>query len=67
MHENWPMLYEAALVETDQSWLPIRLKTAREAIQGRLVELRENPKGSEAELQKLSDSLAALAVLAKER
>jgi hypothetical protein len=69
----WQRYYEAAILETDASRLPKRIKVAHAAINARLEELQDGHSllaaagdGAMTEKQKLADALLALRVLWEE-
>jgi hypothetical protein len=62
----WELLYQAAILETDDTKLPKLLEQARGAIDFRLREVASNGDSPE-EKQALEQALRALKVLRKER
>jgi hypothetical protein len=59
----WIEPYKAAILETDSTKLPNRIRTAKAAIDDRLHELQLHHGGTPEERQAISDALANLNVL----
>ncbi len=62
---GWQRFYEAAMLETHNSRLPVLIQTAQAAIQARLHQLDNDP-GCADERQAIADALAGLEVLKRE-
>jgi len=63
---TWQQLYEAAILETDDTKLPERLAAAKASVDTRLLELQANHGGTPEEQQGIHDALTGLAVLRRE-
>ena len=59
----WDEAYKAAILETDDSKLPDRIRAAKGAIDVRLQEMQMDHGGTPEERQALTDALAGLNVL----
>ena len=64
---GWQHCYEAAILETDRSRLPNLIKAAQAAIDARVEQLHADHEGTPEERLALSDALAGLSVLRRER
>lgn len=60
---NWRGLYKAALFETDESKLPLRMEEARRALVFRSRELFATSPNYDGEVEAVEDALYALHVL----
>jgi hypothetical protein len=65
--KGWLDLYQAAILETNDRALGERISAAKHAIEGRLQELALDHQGTLREKQQISDALAGLQILEKER
>jgi hypothetical protein len=59
----WEALYEAAVLETDNETLPMRIQTAKAAIDARLQEIHLDHRGTPEERQAIIDALNGLNAL----
>ena len=62
----WQQHYEAAILETDRSRLPARIKVAQDAINSRIEQIRSDHQGTEQEREAIADALAGIRVLREE-
>jgi uncharacterized protein involved in exopolysaccharide biosynthesis len=62
----WQGSYQAAILETDDSKLPNRLRAAKAAIDNRIHELQTDHGGTPEEWQAITDALGGLNVLRRE-
>jgi hypothetical protein len=62
----WEEIYNAAIVETDQSKLQKLVQASKSAIDHRLQELQQDHGGTPEERRAISDALVALNVLRRE-
>lgn len=62
----WAEPYQAALIETDDKKLPLRIRAAKAAIDSRLHELQQDHGGTRDERQAMADALQGLNVLRRE-
>jgi hypothetical protein len=65
-HYVWEESYKAAILETDDKKLRVRLQAAKAAIDNRLHELQTDHGGTPEERQAISDALGGLNVLRSE-
>jgi hypothetical protein len=63
---SWEEIYEAAILETDFSRLPERIKAAQTAIDSRMKEMQEDHQGTPAEHAAIQSALAGIRILNKE-
>lgn len=63
---RWKQFYEDAILETDQSRLPVLIRMANAAIHARMEQLLQDHQASAEEQQALSDAIAGLRVLKRE-
>jgi hypothetical protein len=63
----WAVPFQAALLETDNAKLQGRIRAAKAAIDARLHELQQDHGGMPEERHALSDALAALNVIRREK
>jgi hypothetical protein len=64
--ENWNILYEAALLETDSRAMAVRIELAEKALFARRDTLSD-ASGHSAERRRIDDALSSLRVLKNER
>lgn len=62
----WEAVYEAAILETDFSRLPERIKAAQTAIDSRMQALRMDGDGTSAERAAIQSALAGIRILKRE-
>jgi hypothetical protein len=62
----WEESYKAAILETDDSKMPNRLRAAKGAIDKRLQEMQADHGGTPEERQAITDALAGLNTLRRE-
>lgn len=63
---GWQRFYEAAILETNRSRLPVLIQAAQAAIDARVEQLQSNSHDSADEKQAIADAQAGLNVLRKE-
>ena len=63
---GWQRFYEAAIVETNPSRLPVVIQSAQAAIDARIQQLAQDHHGTPDERQAISDAIAGLDFLRKE-
>lgn len=63
---SWEEPYEAAILETDFSRLPERIKTAQKAIDSRMKQMQEDHEGTPAERAALQSALTGIRILKRE-
>jgi hypothetical protein len=64
---RWENSYEAAVLETNSSRLPARIKSAKTAINSRIEQMRKDHQGTPEEREATVCALAWIEVLEKER
>lgn len=62
----WEEIYEAAVLETDFSRLPERIKAAQAAIDSRMQEMQGDHNGTPAERAAMQSALAGIRILKRE-
>ena len=63
---SWEEIYEAAILETDFSRLPERVKAAQNAIDSRMQEMQQDHQGTPAERAAIQSALAGIRILKRE-
>ena len=63
---SWEEIYEAAVLETDFSRLPERIKAAQAAIDSRMQEMQGDHNGTPAERAAIQSALAGIRILKRE-
>lgn len=63
---SWEEIYEAAILETDFSRLPERIKAAQTAIDTRMKEMQQDHQGTPAERAAIQSALAGIRILKRE-
>ena len=63
---GWQRFYEAAILETNRSYLSRLIQTAQAAIDARVQQLQSDHHASTHERQAIADALAGLDILRKE-
>lgn len=63
----WEKSYEAAVLETDSSQLPARIKSAKKAINLRIKQMQKDHQGTPQEREATACALAWIEILEKER
>jgi len=63
---SWEGIYEAAVLETDFSRLPERIKAAQAAIDSRMREIQADHNGTSAERAAIQSALAGIRILKRE-
>lgn len=63
---GWQRFYEAAILETKITSLPVLIQAAEAAIHARLSQLGDNHQNSGEERQAIADALAGIEVLKRE-
>lgn len=64
---DWEKLYQAAILETDDSRLKAKIECAQAAIDARLKQLSSNGNSSDDERTAIDDARIGLTVLRRER
>lgn len=62
----WEAVYEAAILETDFSRLPERIKAAQTAIDSRMQAMQSDSDGTGAERAAIQSALAGIRILKRE-
>ena len=63
---SWEEIYEAAILETDFSRLPERIKAAQSAIDSRMQKMLGDGNGTPAERAAIQSALAGIRILKRE-
>lgn len=62
----WEDVYEAAILETERSRLPERIKAAQDAIDSRIEQFQQDHQGTPEERDAIGSALSGIRILKKE-